>query len=121
MALSSIFPLFNFIKPAIFRKMTQLSLSDVLHIASLSQLEIQDSMLQKNLDQLNDIFALVAQMRTIDTSGIEPLNYPVALFLDETALRLRDDQVTEVDSHVQYQAVAPAVKDGLYLVPKVVE
>ena len=101
--------------------MTQLSLSDVLRIASLSQLEIHDSMLEKNLDQLNDIFSLVAQMRETDTSGVEPLSYPLALYLDEISLRLRDDQVTETDNHVRYQESAPAVKDGLYLVPKVVE
>ena len=101
--------------------MTRLSLSDVLHIARLSQLEIHDSLLQKNLDQLNDIFSLVGQMRAIDTAGVEPLSYPVVLFKDEVSLRLRDDQVTEADNHVEYQQSAPAVKDGLYLVPRVIE
>jgi aspartyl-tRNA(Asn)/glutamyl-tRNA(Gln) amidotransferase subunit C len=36
-------------------------------------------------------------------------------------LPLRDDAVTETDRHALYQSVAPAVEDGLYLVPRVVE
>jgi aspartyl-tRNA(Asn)/glutamyl-tRNA(Gln) amidotransferase subunit C len=35
--------------------------------------------------------------------------------------RLRPDQVTEKDRRDDYQAVAPATQDGLYLVPKVIE
>jgi aspartyl-tRNA(Asn)/glutamyl-tRNA(Gln) amidotransferase subunit C len=35
--------------------------------------------------------------------------------------RLREDNVTEPDRRAEYQAVAPAVEQGLYLVPKVIE
>jgi aspartyl-tRNA(Asn)/glutamyl-tRNA(Gln) amidotransferase subunit C len=35
--------------------------------------------------------------------------------------RLRPDVVTEQDRHEQYQANAPQVAAGLYLVPKVIE
>jgi aspartyl-tRNA(Asn)/glutamyl-tRNA(Gln) amidotransferase subunit C len=34
---------------------------------------------------------------------------------------LRADEVSEVDQRVKYQAIAPAVEAGLYLVPKVIE
>ncbi len=36
-------------------------------------------------------------------------------------LRLRDDAVTEPDRREANQRSAPALRDGLYLVPKVVE
>ena len=39
----------------------------------------------------------------------------------DVVLPLREDRVTERDAHVLYQSVAPAVEDGLYLVPKVIE
>jgi aspartyl-tRNA(Asn)/glutamyl-tRNA(Gln) amidotransferase subunit C len=39
----------------------------------------------------------------------------------DVVLALRDDKVTERDRHEDYQKVAPAVADGLYLVPRVVE
>ena len=35
--------------------------------------------------------------------------------------RLRPDAVTETDQHELFQSVAPAVEEGLYLVPKVIE
>ena len=35
--------------------------------------------------------------------------------------RLREDRVTETDQHAIYQAIAPQVENGLYLVPKVIE
>ena len=34
---------------------------------------------------------------------------------------LREDRVTETDQHALFQALAPQVADGLYLVPKVIE
>jgi aspartyl-tRNA(Asn)/glutamyl-tRNA(Gln) amidotransferase subunit C len=39
----------------------------------------------------------------------------------EVTQRLRDDTVTETDRHAAFQAIAPAVENGLYLVPKVIE
>jgi len=35
--------------------------------------------------------------------------------------RLRDDKVTESDQRDEFQNVAPATQEGLYLVPKVIE
>jgi aspartyl-tRNA(Asn)/glutamyl-tRNA(Gln) amidotransferase subunit C len=39
----------------------------------------------------------------------------------EVVQRLREDRVTEADQHELFQAGAPQVEDGLYLVPKVIE
>ena len=36
-------------------------------------------------------------------------------------LRLREDAVTEADSHRLFQSIAPQVEADLYLVPKVIE
>ena len=46
----------------------------------------------------------------------EPLAHPL-----EATQRLRADQVTERNQREAYQAIAPAVENGLYLVPKVIE
>ncbi len=35
--------------------------------------------------------------------------------------RLRADEVTESDQREQFQRIAPATENGLYLVPKVIE
>jgi len=94
---------------------------DVIRIAHLAHLELSDEQTGKTLAQLNGIFALVEKMQAIDTKGIEPLSHPFALVVDELALRLRDDKVTESNHRDAYQQSAPAVQDGLYLVPKVIE
>jgi aspartyl-tRNA(Asn)/glutamyl-tRNA(Gln) amidotransferase subunit C len=41
--------------------------------------------------------------------------------VQEVQLRLRDDVVTETDERDANQRSAPAVEDGLFLVPKVIE
>jgi aspartyl-tRNA(Asn)/glutamyl-tRNA(Gln) amidotransferase subunit C len=98
-----------------------LSLSDVQHIANLAQLELSDEQARKTLGQLNGIFALVGQMSAVDTTGVEPLSHPIAAHMPELSLRLRADTVTEPNRREDYQKPAPAVQDGLYLVPKVIE
>ena len=98
-----------------------LDLSDVKRLARLAQLYLNEEQASKTLDKLNGIFALVEQMRAVDTSGVEPLNHPIAAYQNDVALRLRDDAVTEPNRREEYQQVAPATQDGLYLVPKVIE
>ncbi len=72
------------------------------------------------LSQLNDFFSIVEQMSAVDTSGVEPLYTPLSA-VQEMSLRLRKDVVTEVDERELNQRAAPALADGLYLVPKVME
>ncbi|KRB87818.1 Asp-tRNA(Asn)/Glu-tRNA(Gln) amidotransferase subunit GatC [Noviherbaspirillum sp. Root189] len=98
-----------------------LDLNDVKRLARLAQLDLDESQADKTLDKLNGIFALVEQMRAVDTSGVEPLNHPIAAHQSDVALRLRDDAVSEPNRRDDYQQVAPATQDGLYLVPKVIE
>jgi aspartyl-tRNA(Asn)/glutamyl-tRNA(Gln) amidotransferase subunit C len=95
--------------------------SDVKRLARLAQLDLNDDQAARTLDKLNGIFALVEQLRAVDTSGVEPLNHPIAAYQADVALRLRDDEVTEPNRRDDYQQVAPATQDGLYLVPKVIE
>ena len=98
-----------------------LELNDVKRLAKLAQLELTDEQADQTLDKLNGIFALVEQMKAVDTAGVEPLNHPVAAFQHDLSLRLREDVVTEPNRRDDYQQVAPAAQDGLYLVPKVIE
>ncbi|MGD9943577.1 MAG: Asp-tRNA(Asn)/Glu-tRNA(Gln) amidotransferase subunit GatC [Burkholderiaceae bacterium] len=93
-----------------------LSLSDVQRIAMLARLELDGDEAARTLEQLNAVFGLIERLQAVDTTGVEPMTHPQA-----TALRLRDDAVTEADRRADYQAVAPSVERGLYLVPKVLE
>lgn len=99
-----------------------MSLSDdqVRRIARLARIEVAPAELKPVAERLNRILGLVEQMRAIDTAGIEPMAHPLDAQLPE-GQRLRPDDVTEKDRREDYQSVAPAVADGLYLVPKVIE
>lgn len=98
-----------------------LTLADVKRIANLAQLDMDEAHAAVALGELNGIFALAEQMQAIDTEGVAPLSQPLAAVLGNLPLRLREDVVTETNHREAYQAPAPAIADGLYLVPKVIE
>jgi aspartyl-tRNA(Asn)/glutamyl-tRNA(Gln) amidotransferase subunit C len=91
---------------------------DVTRIAQLARLELQAPEHAAMLVQLNGFFRVVEQMSAVDTTGVEPLYTPLSA-VQEVSLRLRDDVVTETDRREANQRSAPAVEDGLFLVPKV--
>lgn len=93
---------------------------DIGRIANLARLELRPDESERLLTQLNGFFDIVEQMRAVDTAGIEPLSHPVAAIQD-VALRLRDDVVSEANQREANQRSAPAVERGLFLVPKVIE
>ncbi len=96
---------------------------DVNTIARLARLDPSPAQRDALLGQLNGFFDIVEAMRAVDTSGVAPLYTPLSS-VQEVALRLRDDAVTEPVSEAQRtanQASAPATEAGLYLVPRVIE
>jgi aspartyl-tRNA(Asn)/glutamyl-tRNA(Gln) amidotransferase subunit C len=93
---------------------------DVSRIAHLARLELSAAEQASLLAQLNGFFGIVEQMSAVDTSGVEPLYTPLSA-VQEVSLRLRDDAVSETDQRTLNQRSAPAVEDGLFLVPKVIE
>lgn len=98
-----------------------LDLSDVKRLSMLAQIELTEAESARTLDKLNGIFSLVEELRAVDTTGIAPLNHPIAAAQPALSLRLRDDVASQPNRRDDYQQVAPATQDGLYLVPKVIE
>lgn len=90
--------------------------ADVLRAAHLARLGLSDSETSGYVDDLARILDMVDQLQGLNTDGVAPLAHP----LDATQ-PLRADEVSESDQHEQLQRCAPAVEDGLYLVPRVVE
>ena len=90
--------------------------SDIEKLAILARININDEMKTEVAAKISDILAMIDDMQAVDTSGVEPMANP----LDATQ-RLREDIVTESNKRDQLQAVAPSTKDGLYLVPKVID
>jgi aspartyl-tRNA(Asn)/glutamyl-tRNA(Gln) amidotransferase subunit C len=93
---------------------------DIARVAELARLELRPDETERTLSQINGFFKLVEQMDAIATSGVEPLAHPAAV-LGQVALRLRDDIASEPNQREASQVSAPAVENGLFLVPKVIE
>jgi aspartyl-tRNA(Asn)/glutamyl-tRNA(Gln) amidotransferase subunit C len=93
-----------------------LDASNIKRIAHLARLAIDEDAIEGYAHSLSNILNLVEQMNSVDTAAVEPMAHP----LDATQ-RLRDDAVTEANQREHFQAIAPQVEDGLYLVPKVIE
>ena len=90
--------------------------SDVEKIAHLARLGLSDADIPQTTQTLNNILGLIDAMQAVNTDGIAPLAHPL-----EAVQRLRAAAVTETNQRDAYQAIAPAVENGLYLVPKVIE
>ncbi|WP_236210942.1 Asp-tRNA(Asn)/Glu-tRNA(Gln) amidotransferase subunit GatC [Metapseudomonas otitidis] len=90
--------------------------SDVEKIAHLARLGLNEGDIPRTTETLNNILGLIDAMQAVDTDGVEPLAHPL-----EATQRLRADEVTEENHRDAYQSIAPAVENGLYLVPKVID
>ena len=88
----------------------------VEQLAHLARIALDESTLSRTTRSLADVLALIDQLQAVDTTGIEPMAHPL-----DAVQRLRADIVTGPDQRDVLQAIAPAVQDGLFLVPKVVE
>jgi len=93
-----------------------LTLADVHRIAHLARIEIDVAAATEVHRKLEAIFAMINELQAVDTTGIVPMAHA-----QDVMLPLRDDVVSDTDRHALFQSVAPAVEDGLYLVPRVVE
>ena len=93
-----------------------LTTEDVIKIAKLARLGIDEQDLPVYGNDLRDILELMQQMGQTDTGDVLPMAHPM-----EQVQRFRDDVVTEINNRENFQAIAPLVEDGLYLVPKVIE
>ena len=89
---------------------------EIEKIAELARIRIASDQIGQVTERITEILAMVDQLQAVDTSDVEPMANP----LDATQ-RLRADEVTESNRRDQFQRIAPAVEDGLYLVPKVID
>lgn len=93
-----------------------ISTQDVEKIARLARIAMSETEIETARAQLSGIFDLIAEMQAVDTTHVEPMSHA-----QDVAQRLRDDVVTETDQREAFQAIAPQVEAGLYLVPQVIE
>tara|TARA_R110000787_G_scaffold12074_23_gene39307 strand:- start:531 stop:818 length:288 start_codon:yes stop_codon:yes gene_type:complete len=93
-----------------------LNADQVRQVARLARLEVRDDEVDHYATQLSRILDMVDQLAAVDTGDTLPMAHPLSM-----VQRLRADEVTETDRREVFQSNAPAVQDGLFLVPKVIE
>jgi aspartyl-tRNA(Asn)/glutamyl-tRNA(Gln) amidotransferase subunit C len=94
-----------------------LTRQDVEKIAHLARLAITDQEMPVYVTSLSSIVNFVDELARADTKDTLPMAHPLV----GQHQRLRPDAVTEADRHEKYQANAPSVQAGLYVVPRVIE
>lgn len=92
------------------------SSDDIARLARLARIRLDPSEAPDVRAKLDAIFGLIDVLQSIDTTGVTPMAHA-----QDVSLPLRDDVVTAGDSRARFQAQAPQVCDGLYIVPRVVE
>ena len=85
-------------------------------IAHLSRIALNDEDRLALTPKLANIVTLIEQLQSVQTDNIEAMINPVI-----ERQRLRLDEVTAFDNREKYQAIAPLVAAGLYIVPKVID
>lgn len=89
---------------------------DIRYLSRLSALRFNAAEVHSAKQDLDRIIEMIEAMRAMDTQGVEPLAHPL-----EAGQRLRKDKVTEQPQAEDLQTGAPEVREGFYLVPRVVE
>ena len=94
----------------------KISREEVLHVADLARLTVDDEAVGMFAEQLGSILEYVEKLGAVDTSGITPTAHAV-----ELANAFRKDDTTH---HLQRDAAlanAPEAEEGHFIVPKVIE
>jgi len=89
---------------------------EVEKLAHLARIGLTERETDEVTAELNQILKLIDQMQAVDTASLEPLAHPL-----DAVQRLRADEVCGSIERDRWQCLAPAVENGLYLVPKVIE
>ena len=93
-----------------------LSHEQIRRIAQLARIAVGDEEAEMVRERLNRVLGLIGQLQAVPTAGVQPMSHALDLVQP-----LRPDVVTETDQRERFQAGAPALRDGHYLVPKVIE
>ncbi|MEZ4529235.1 MAG: Asp-tRNA(Asn)/Glu-tRNA(Gln) amidotransferase subunit GatC [Desulfobacterales bacterium] len=88
---------------------------EVLHVAKLARLNMEESSVDKFSSQIGTILEYVDKLREVDTEGVKPTSH--AIFLNNA---FREDRTAEHLNRDEALANAPEKEDGCFVVPKVV-
>lgn len=89
---------------------------DIPYVAHLARMRLNPEEIPVFQRQLNDIVGYVAQLQSLDTTGVEPTAHAAPVFN-----RMREDEPRAGLSHEAAMSNAPSARNGLFIVPKIME
>ncbi len=93
----------------------KISKEEVIHVANLARLKVDDASIDKFADQVGKILEYVDTLESVNTEGVEPTSH--AAFLTNV---FREDEVKESIGVEAGLSNAPEKEDGCFIVPKVI-
>jgi aspartyl-tRNA(Asn)/glutamyl-tRNA(Gln) amidotransferase subunit C len=93
----------------------KISKEEVLYVAHLARLELDDAAVEKFADQIDTILDYVDKLKRVDTTNVKPTSHAIAL-----SNAFREDEEREHLDRELALANAPEKEDGSFVVPKVV-
>jgi aspartyl-tRNA(Asn)/glutamyl-tRNA(Gln) amidotransferase subunit C len=90
--------------------------AEVVHIAALARIRLDNAELDPLAAELSRILTWVEQLGEIDTNGVPPMTSVAAM-----QLPMRDDAVTDGNCRDAILGNAPQAAKGFFAVPKVIE
>ncbi|PFG28886.1 aspartyl/glutamyl-tRNA amidotransferase subunit C [Corynebacterium renale] len=94
--------------------MSDISREEVAHLAKLARLSLPEEELDQYAQQIDGIVATVAQVRQVDTEGVEPMSHPHSI-----ATTMRADSARDVLTPEQALDQAPDAEDQRFVVPQI--
>ena len=96
--------------------MTELSREDVLEIARLARLHLEDGEVERLRGELSAILGHMETLAEVDTDGVEPMTHAVPM-----QLRLRDDAPEAALPVEEALGQAPDRQDDFFQVPAIIK
>ncbi|MGP4713830.1 MULTISPECIES: Asp-tRNA(Asn)/Glu-tRNA(Gln) amidotransferase subunit GatC [unclassified Psychrobacter] len=95
---------------------SNVSRQEIIEVARLARLGIDEDTASSYASEISKVLTLMQTLESVDTADIKPLSNIHEVYQD-----FRADIAKHDIDRARNQSVAPAVENGLYLVPQVIE
>lgn len=99
----------------------KISREDVLRVAELAYLDLNESEVSLYQQQLDSILEYVGKLNELDTANVEPMTQVLAENLTAADATLREDDVVPCWAAAEILTQAPDAKAPYFRVPKVID
>jgi aspartyl-tRNA(Asn)/glutamyl-tRNA(Gln) amidotransferase subunit C len=94
----------------------KISKTEVLHVADLARLDLDEDSVARFAEQIGEILAYVETLDRADTEGVSPTSHAISL-----TNAFREDVERPSSSQDEAFSNAPHAEDGCFVVPKIIE